>query len=1142
MLSEYDLHQFSFFRAPANPAPRTNLAPQDDIARWTLWGPEAASALWLNQNLSQETASALVRAFREHGQELSLRPGELRSGDSHQDVCGLSLVLEGGLSSSVRISPDLSVEATRAGAGTLLFMETLLLNFLKSEPGVSVPETTEAYQAVGWRALQRVRLVTLPLDKILALMRRHEDLELYVATQMFIALGALMGSREQHALRETVRQHRAVMCAYDQYAQTKARDPEVTVPVSLPSQLGDPRRWVKLIEEGALLHFLEDEDRLLMTQQAGLYQAGAGVMHTRDFLIARRRLARTGLLMSGRVDISLPSQGRSEVFLAQKHVGAFLGFQQLATPQEREVQGLRPDAPTPMSPLEASLPTNRAFVRLEDASVVLTLDWRALRWLFFRKKHVWQRLCHLLNGSVEDLSVARPELYVFYGAQPHNGATTLAHGAALMTALKMACEDSHDDLERSHVCLVDTQNRGSALDVFFQDGMERVEVDEVVMHRADICDGEADDFNYFTRRVHIEGKRSMLLGQGAEPEPGAPTRFRATLEVTWPEDLDDIDNMVRQFIREGHAKVIIVSVSRADIECESVRYEGSEYSDSRGDNKMVRQLNALSPTVVWVSNEPDLPYDLTCDVPRTIIRADVLTEDFIRRERAHTERVMQRLQNQERCADLEARPTPQRLRHMLRVPWDPEGFHLFTSGDLPAFLRSETPLKRTFERLTRMVRRRTVGVALGGGGAWGFSQIALLRQLNKAGVPIDYISGASFGSLVAGLFAAGGDEALEELLNWSELEPALRSQHRSQRFYQILQNILSSRLTLAATLALIDSDMLRQLTDSIIRDWLGRDAQPVERPGSSDKPSAARSMWPVLLERVRRGLAPGHRDIPLPVVIGLGVLAHRLPEGCDRDAVLAGWLEQLDDFMALRTAAPGEVNYTAQTRAMGETLLPFLPVGTDLDEFHGLGRSYELTLSRSTIGAGMRSASCLPPAYSTMHINGNRIGDGAFVAFVPAGATHRFGADFNIACNVVPVDSELLHGLEFDWFQRLGSWALVQYAARVLLGSSDFGAMRNSLVSRGMDALKGFYMMAWKSGQDQGGAYANYVVDMQPQNFEVFEFWRGREIVSAYEEMLEALNLADTIYQVWRRPCDWLQDGAWYSPLGRQSVEPSPES
>jgi len=51
--------------------------------------------------------------------------------------------------------------------------------------------------------------------------------------------------------------------------------------------------------------------------------------------------------------------------------------------------------------------------------------------------------------------------------------------------------------------------------------------------------------------------------------------------------------------------------------------------------------------------------------------------------------------------------------------------------------------------------RKKVGLALGGGGARGFSHIGVLSVLEQEGVDIDLIVGTSAGALVGGAYASG---------------------------------------------------------------------------------------------------------------------------------------------------------------------------------------------------------------------------------------------------------------------------------------------------------------------------------------------------------------------------------------------------
>lgn len=52
-------------------------------------------------------------------------------------------------------------------------------------------------------------------------------------------------------------------------------------------------------------------------------------------------------------------------------------------------------------------------------------------------------------------------------------------------------------------------------------------------------------------------------------------------------------------------------------------------------------------------------------------------------------------------------------------------------------------------------QRKKVGVVLGGGGAKGVAHIGVLRVLEEAGIPIDYVAGTSMGAIVGGLYAVG---------------------------------------------------------------------------------------------------------------------------------------------------------------------------------------------------------------------------------------------------------------------------------------------------------------------------------------------------------------------------------------------------
>jgi NTE family protein len=62
---------------------------------------------------------------------------------------------------------------------------------------------------------------------------------------------------------------------------------------------------------------------------------------------------------------------------------------------------------------------------------------------------------------------------------------------------------------------------------------------------------------------------------------------------------------------------------------------------------------------------------------------------------------------------------------------------------------------RTVDSIARHIGGAQVGVAFGGGGAWGWAHVGVLDVLDQAGVPIDVVAGCSMGSFIAALRATG---------------------------------------------------------------------------------------------------------------------------------------------------------------------------------------------------------------------------------------------------------------------------------------------------------------------------------------------------------------------------------------------------
>lgn len=70
--------------------------------------------------------------------------------------------------------------------------------------------------------------------------------------------------------------------------------------------------------------------------------------------------------------------------------------------------------------------------------------------------------------------------------------------------------------------------------------------------------------------------------------------------------------------------------------------------------------------------------------------------------------------------------------------------------------------EQDYDRLARTLTDRRVGLVLGGGGARGFAHVGVLRALQEAGIPVDWIGGNSVGALIGAQYAMGAtfDEIL----------------------------------------------------------------------------------------------------------------------------------------------------------------------------------------------------------------------------------------------------------------------------------------------------------------------------------------------------------------------------------------------
>lgn len=70
-------------------------------------------------------------------------------------------------------------------------------------------------------------------------------------------------------------------------------------------------------------------------------------------------------------------------------------------------------------------------------------------------------------------------------------------------------------------------------------------------------------------------------------------------------------------------------------------------------------------------------------------------------------------------------------------------------------------------------RRPRIGLALGGGGTRGAAHVTVIKELERAGIPIDFVAGTSMGAIVGGLYSAG--VSTEDLEKQFENQSLMRS-------------------------------------------------------------------------------------------------------------------------------------------------------------------------------------------------------------------------------------------------------------------------------------------------------------------------------------------------------------------------------
>jgi predicted acylesterase/phospholipase RssA/CRP-like cAMP-binding protein len=181
---------------------------------------------------------------------------------------------------------------------------------------------------------------------------------------------------------------------------------------------------------------------------------------------------------------------------------------------------------------------------------------------------------------------------------------------------------------------------------------------------------------------------------------------------------------------------------------------------------VVETTGDIEAAVDRLTGSGDVDYLLCSVAPELETQASAALAHRARRTVVFTEDASQRapavLARQDALSWVEVRapgwsraPVPRFRRGTIpmRLPAGP--------AELSGAARPAPGVSDEFARLARALTDRTVGVALGGGAAWGFAHVALIRRMREAGIPIDMITGTSVGSMVGALYASRGLDGLD---------------------------------------------------------------------------------------------------------------------------------------------------------------------------------------------------------------------------------------------------------------------------------------------------------------------------------------------------------------------------------------------
>lgn len=488
----------------------------------------------------------------------------------------------------------------------------------------------------------------------------------------------------------------------------------------------------------------------LLLQSASLHKPGVSAA---PFRAAGSACEDVHLLIRGQAEMSVPAEGTLPADVVSLiDVGDLIDAQCLVGEVDRGLAGSAEGSPV-----------RRVNVRVSADAELLTWPRELVRKVFRQNPAAWHRLVAFATPTVVESMSELARVTCVAADRPGWGAATDPAVLSLGTALTLASA-AH---QTQRVVLIDLAG-GAAM-------AGALGVDLVL--------GDIDPGRDLFADVGIP-EAELPTFRGLELPAGHPvaTDPWASLRIVVPTDVHDLVDLV-DLIRANDSVVDVVVHIPADdaplpMELIVARSApGGSLPPWYMTSLAVLVLDALRImpyTVLWLSVDPDGWYRLTDEAPDRLIRVDRLTEDFVAAARA---RVPAFFEHDDHGL-VDDRPGTRADARMV-VPAAEEGFATATAGGLLSQLehaQADRGGQRRDQvgdacwRAFRMITRQTVGVALGGGGTWGASHIAVLEALAGAGVPVDYVSGTSFGALIGGVYAGGGMPALRYFLQKCEFE------------------------------------------------------------------------------------------------------------------------------------------------------------------------------------------------------------------------------------------------------------------------------------------------------------------------------------------------------------------------------------